>query len=113
MEEENYDKVRSQLDNDDNKIYSNSANDNIKSEKCNEGTASKTMCNNDVDGKKIPINVGFGGMLYLTQTLPNYYFNCGNQTLSTLNFQLRNSAGDIIRLPSHLSFSIILLRANE
>ena len=63
--------------------------------------------------KKIPINVGFGGMLYLTQTLPNDYFNCGNQTLSELNFQLRNSAGDIAKLSSHWSFSIIFLRANE
>ena len=52
-------------------------------------------------------------MLYLTQSLANDHFNCGNQTLTQLNFQLRNSAGDIVKLSSHWSFSIIFMRANE
>jgi len=63
--------------------------------------------------KKIPVNVGFGGMLYLTQSLANDHFNCGNKSLSQLNFQLRNSEGNIVKLSSHWSFSIIFLRANE
>lgn len=59
------------------------------------------------------IIVTFGSMLCLTQSLSNAYFKCENQTLSQLNFQLRNRQGEIVKLSSRWSFSIILMRAND
>lgn len=84
---------------------------------CSELSGYSTVSNFDWVGsaiiKKIPINVPFGSMLYNFQSITFDHFKCGNRSLSTLNFTLRNSHGKIVNLKNHWSFSIIFSRDNS
>jgi len=53
---------------------------------CSELSSDPSLTNFSWGGKtmikQIPINVGLGGTLDSTQSIPNDHFKCGNQTFS-------------------------------
>jgi hypothetical protein len=83
---------------------------------CSELSGYSSLTNFDWFGsgivKKIPINVPFGSMAYIFQTITFDHFRCGNRSLSKLSFTLRNSHGKIVNLNNHWSFSILLSLEN-
>ena len=57
--------------------------------------------------KKIPITVSYGNMLFNNINAAHDYFRCGGQSLYKLRFTLRDARGNIVKMTSHWSFSII------
>lgn len=68
---------------------------------CSEFCSYSSLTSFNWDGRHIvkqnPIIVGFGGMRFLSRSLPHDPVDCGNQTLSQLNFQMRTSHGDVVK----------------
>ncbi|MFM7980858.1 MAG: hypothetical protein ACKPKO_16225, partial [Candidatus Fonsibacter sp.] len=64
--------------------------------------------------KKIPVNVGFDSMIYDQTVLGMDYLGCSNQTLSRIDFKIKDHAGNIVKLHmSHASFSIIFVKVSD
>ena len=58
--------------------------------------------------KKVPVSAGYNEMIFDRVVLGSDYLDCGRQTLSRLEFQLKDAYGDVIDLhDNHLSFSIV------
>lgn len=58
--------------------------------------------------KKVPVSSSFGYLIIDSFTSNHDWLDCGNMTLSNLEFQLRDSKGKVIPLHgSHVSFSIV------
>ena len=63
--------------------------------------------------KKIPVTSDYNQMIFDQCVLYNDYNDCSQQTLKTLEFQLKTSRGDIVPLHGvNILFSIALSRAN-
>jgi len=64
--------------------------------------------------KKVPVNAGYGEMIYDQSLVGIDYLDCSHQTLSRLSFQLKDVFGNVIDLHGqHWSFSIVFSRVNE
>ena len=64
--------------------------------------------------KKIPVNVGYGDMIFDQSLVGIDYLDCSHQTLSRLSFQLKDVFGNLVDLHGHhWSFSIVFSRVNE
>lgn len=64
--------------------------------------------------KKVPVNANYGEMIFDQSLVGIDYLDCSHQTLSRLNFQLKDVFGNIVDLHNqHWSFSIVFSRVNE
>jgi hypothetical protein len=64
--------------------------------------------------KKIPVNVGYGEMLFDQSVVGIDYLDCSRQTLSRIGFQLKDVFGRVVNLHgNHFSFSIVFSRIQE
>ena len=63
---------------------------------------------------KFPVRANYNEMIYDDAVLGIDYLNCSRQSLSRLEFQLRDVFGNIINLHgNHWSFSIIFTKMKE
>ena len=61
--------------------------------------------------KKVPVTAGYNEMIFDTVTSGNDYLDCSKQTLRTIQFYIRDSAGrDIDFHGTNLSFSIVFAK---
>ena len=64
--------------------------------------------------KKIPVNAGYGDMIFDQSVVGIDYLDCSHQTLSRIGFQLKDVFGRVVDLHgSHFSFSIVFSRISE
>ena len=64
--------------------------------------------------KKIPVNAGYGDVIYYESATGLDYLDCSHQTLSRVSFQLRDIFGNILDLNgAHISFSIVFSRVQN
>ena len=64
--------------------------------------------------KKIPVNAGYGEMIFDQSAVGIDYLDCSHQTLSRLGFQLKDVFGNVVDLhENHFSFSILFSRIQE
>lgn len=64
--------------------------------------------------KKVPVRAGYNEMIYDQTVLGMDYLDCSNQTLSRIDFKMKDSYGNIIDLNgNHWSFSIIFVKVAE
>ena len=64
--------------------------------------------------KKVPVNAGYGEMIYDQSLVGIDYLDCSHQTLSRLSFQLKDVFGNVVDLHGqHWSFSIVFSRIQE
>lgn len=64
--------------------------------------------------KKVPVNAGYGEMIFDQSLVGIDYLDCSRQTLSRLSFQLKDVFGNIVDLHGqHWSFSIVFSRIQE
>lgn len=64
--------------------------------------------------KKIPVNAGYGEMIFDQSVVGIDYLDCSHQTLSRLGFQLKDVFGRVVNLhDNHISFSIVFSRIQE
>lgn len=64
--------------------------------------------------KKIPVNVGYGDIIFDQSLVGIDYLDCSHQTLSRLSFQLKDVFGNLVDLHGHhWSFSIVFSRIQE
>ena len=64
--------------------------------------------------KKVPVNAGYGEIIYDQSQVGIDYSDCSHQTLSRLSFQLKYVFGNNINLHGqHRSFSIVFSRISE
>jgi hypothetical protein len=64
--------------------------------------------------KKIPVNAGYGEMIFDQSVVGIDYLDCSHQTLSRLGFQLQDVFGNVVDLHgNHFSFSIVFSRIQE
>ena len=64
--------------------------------------------------KKIPVRASYNELLFDQTILGMDYLDCSNQSISTLDFKLKDSYNNTINLHgNHWSFSIIFVRINE
>lgn len=64
--------------------------------------------------KKIPVNAGFGYMVFDAVVGPHDYLECSRQTLRTLEFNIRDVRGHHIPLHgAHVSFSVVFSASKE
>jgi hypothetical protein len=64
--------------------------------------------------KKIPVNAGYGEMVFDQSIVGIDYLDCSRQTLSRIGFQLKDMFGRVIDLHgNHFSFSIVFSRIQE
>ena len=64
--------------------------------------------------KKIPVRASYNELLFDQTILGMDYLDCSNQSISTLDFKLKDSYNNTIDLHgNHWSFSIIFVRINE
>jgi len=64
--------------------------------------------------KKIPVNAGFGDVIFYESATGLDYLDCSHQTLSRISFQLKDIHGNVIDLNgSHISFSIVFSRVQD
>ena len=62
----------------------------------------------------IPVNAGYGDVIYYESATGLDYLDCSHQTLSRVSFQLRDIFGNIIDLNgAHISFSIVFSRVQN
>ena len=63
--------------------------------------------------KKIPVTSDYNLMIFDQCVLYNDYNDCSQQTIKSLDFQLKTSRGDIVPLHGvDMSFSIVFSRAS-
>ena len=64
--------------------------------------------------KKVPVNAGYGEMVFDQSLVGIDYLDCSRQTLSRLNFQLKDVFGNVVGLHGqHWSFTIVFSRIQE
>ena len=64
--------------------------------------------------KKIPVNAGYGEMIFDQSVVGIDYLDCIHQTLSRVGFQLKDVFGRVVDLHgNHFSFSIVFSRISE
>lgn len=64
--------------------------------------------------KKVPVNAGYGEMIFDQSLVGIDYLDCSHQTISRLHFQLKDVFGNTINLHGqHWSFSIVFSRIQE
>jgi len=64
--------------------------------------------------KKIPVNAGYGEMIFDQSVVGIDYLDCSHQTLSRIGFQLKDVFGRVVELNgNHFSFSIVFSRISE
>ncbi len=64
--------------------------------------------------KKVPVNAGYGEMVFDQSLVGIDYLDCSKQTLSRLSFQLKDVFGNVVDLHGqHWSFSIVFSRIQE
>ena len=64
--------------------------------------------------KKIPVNAGYGEMIFDQSVVGIDYLDCSHQTLSRIGFQLKDVFGHVVNLHgNHVSFSIVFSRIQE
>ena len=64
--------------------------------------------------KKIPVNAGYGEMIFDQSVVGIDYLDCSHQTLSRVGFQLKDVFGRVVDLHgNHFSFSIVFSRISE
>ena len=64
--------------------------------------------------KKVPVRANFNEMIYDDAVLGTDYLDCSRQSLSRLEFQLKDVYGNYINLHgNHWSFSIIFTKLKE
>ena len=64
--------------------------------------------------KKVPVNAGYGELVFDQSLVGIDYLDCSRQTLSRLNFQLKDVFGNVVGLHGqHWSFSIVFSRIQE
>jgi hypothetical protein len=64
--------------------------------------------------KKIPVNAGYGEMIFDQSVVGIDYLDCSRQTLSRIGFQLKDVFGRVVNLHgNHFSFSIVFSRIQE
>ena len=52
--------------------------------------------------KKIPVNSGFGSMIFDSLSQGDDYLDCSRQTFQTLHFRLTNTHGNIVPLEGYM-----------
>ncbi|MFM7988352.1 MAG: hypothetical protein ACKPKO_54475, partial [Candidatus Fonsibacter sp.] len=61
--------------------------------------------------KNIPVNASYNDIVYDQTVLGMDYLDCSNQTLSRIDFKIKDHNGYIVNLhENHASFSIILVK---
>jgi hypothetical protein len=64
--------------------------------------------------KKIPVNAGYGEMIFDQSVVGIDYLDCSHQSLSRIGFQLKDVFGRVVDLHgNHFSFSIVFSRISE
>jgi hypothetical protein len=64
--------------------------------------------------KKVPLRASYGELLFDQTVLGMDYLDCSHQSLSRLDFKLKDSYGNTINLNgNHWSFSIVFVKLNE
>jgi hypothetical protein len=64
--------------------------------------------------KKIPVNAGYGEMIFDQSVVGIDYLDCSHQSLSRIGFQLKDVFGRVVDLHgNHFSFSIVFSRIQE
>ena len=64
--------------------------------------------------KKIPVSADYNQLIYDQTVLGTDYLDCSNQTLSLINFKLRDYTGEVVNLHGgHVSFSIIFVKVAD
>ena len=64
--------------------------------------------------KKVPVEVNYGELIFDRVVMSSDYLDCSNQTLSMLEFQLKDLYGNEIDLNgNHWSFSIVFVKIPE
>ena len=64
--------------------------------------------------KKIPVNAGYGEMIFDQSVVGIDYLDCSRQTLSRIGFQLKDVFGRVVNLHGNqFSFSIVFSRIQE
>ena len=64
--------------------------------------------------KKIPVNAGYGEMIFDQSVVGTDYLDCSRQTLSRIGFQLKDVFGRVVNLHgNHFCFSIVFSRIQE
>ena len=63
---------------------------------------------------KVPVTAGYNEMVYYQAVLGTDDLDCSRQTLSRLEFQLKDMYGNVIyRHGNHWSFSMLFAKMNE
>ena len=61
--------------------------------------------------KKIPVSADYNQWIYDQAVLGMYYLDCSNQTLSLIDFKLKDHTGEVVNLHGgRVSFSIIFVK---
>ena len=64
--------------------------------------------------KKIPVSAGYNEIVYDQTVLCMDYLDCSNQTLSRIDFKIKDHNGYIVNLhENHVSFSIIFVKVAD
>ncbi|MFM7986875.1 MAG: hypothetical protein ACKPKO_46930 [Candidatus Fonsibacter sp.] len=64
--------------------------------------------------KKIPVNANYNEIVYDQTALGMDYLDCSNQTLSRIDFKIKDHNGHIVNLhENHASFSIIFVKVSD
>ena len=64
--------------------------------------------------KKIPVNAGYNEIVYDQTVLGMDYLDCSNQTLSRIDFKIKDHNGNTVNLhENHVSFSIIFVKVAD
>ena len=64
--------------------------------------------------KKIPVSADYNQLIYDQTVLGMDYLDCSNQTLSLIDFKLKDHSGNAVNLHGgHVSFSIIFVKVAD
>ena len=64
--------------------------------------------------KKIPVSAAYNKLIYDQTVLGMEYLDCSNQTVSLIDFKLKDHNGDVVNLHGgHVSFSIIFVKVAD
>ena len=64
--------------------------------------------------KKIPVNADYNKLIYDQTVLSMDYLDCSPQTLSLIDFKLKDHTGKVVNLHGgHVSFSIIFVKVAD
>ena len=64
--------------------------------------------------KKIPVSADYNLLIYDQTVLGMDYLDCSNQTLSLIDFKLKDHTGVVVNLhDNHVSFSIIFVKVAD